>query len=182
MKILIVEDDELNVRAAAEQLKDHELTFVKNFVDFYNDFYKKIVRDQNLNRDSRDKQITLSLSEYDMVLTDVNLPSPIDMEPQIINGSTGLLVVLKALESGVRYIGVITDANHHSADPIAKGFDMFMRAPDYNGRPIKTMRFGESRLFLECYNACKDMPYLGERRAKNWRRLFEILLTSIPES
>jgi hypothetical protein len=143
-------------------LKDHDLTIVKSFKELYpwhvSPYYAPERKD-------------FSLAQYDVVLTDVNLPSPVDgLRPNTVDGPTGLLVVFKALESGVKYIGAITDASHHSADPIAKGFDMWMHAE----KPIQA---GSSRIFLECYNACRGTKPVGDKYKypKNWKRVLDIL-------
>ncbi|MFH1162057.1 MAG: response regulator [Candidatus Jorgensenbacteria bacterium] len=167
MKILLVEDNEFHIEAAQDQLREHELTIIRSFNELY---------PWRRGWDGPERQ-GFTLSQYDAVLTDINLPSPVDTSSGLGNmeGPTGLLVMLKALESGVKYIGAITDVSHHSKDPIAKGLDMWIHA----GKPIEA---GNSRIFLECYNACcydsGDPNYEkwgGGKSRKNWGRLLRLL-------
>lgn len=131
MKVLVIEDNQKHIDAAKEQLAGHDLMVMTSFRDFFNCI----------------KNGSLLLTEYDAVLTDANLPSIIDNSPaDPADAPTGLIIALKALSDGVKYVGVITDANHHM-DPVSKGFDFWLHK-------TKPSVIGQSRLFLLGYDAC----------------------------
>lgn len=155
MKILVVEDRQDQREAAEQQLAGHEITFKNNLMDF---FPFKLFWSDSERKD-------FSLAEYDMVLTDVNIPSPVDQGPMVIEGPTGLLVALKAIQSGVKYLGVISEISHHAIDPVAKGLDMWIFSE-------KAFETGKTKVFIEGYNACEDTYPV-----KNWKRVYDILTT-----
>ncbi|HBO16577.1 MAG: hypothetical protein UR69_C0002G0060 [Candidatus Moranbacteria bacterium GW2011_GWE2_35_2-] len=156
MKILIIEDNPIHQEAARKQLSDHDLTIMESFIDFFETF-----------RDCWHDKPSMNLAEFDIVLTDINLPSPHD-EEVCVEAATGLVIVLKALQYGVKKIGIITDANHHQ-DAIGKAFDLWMGSS--NGAPFTV---GDVMIYPECYNA---LIVEDEKLIKNWKGLMEGLLS-----
>ena len=129
--------------AAAKEffaITDHEVVFLEEVTDFF--FTKSESGKSWYGNDN------LNLAEFDVVLTDVNLPGAIDKgrgESLTAVGPIGLLVAMKAIQQGVKYIGVITDANHHEPNPISKGFDMFVGKRGFfvTGKSTILMQNGE---------------------------------------
>lgn len=155
MKILIVEDKVLHIESAKKLLVNHNLTIVTEFKDFF-------LQKRSTHFISWSRKEDLDLSCYDAVLTDVFLPSATNKGDR--DGPTGLVIALKALEHGVKYVGIISDQNHHSESPIAKAFDMFC---DYDEKPIQ---LGKSRMYI--------WGNLSSVDGKRWDQLLEILVNN----
>lgn len=98
-KILIIEDSPLHQNAAKKQLGEYDLTILKSFSVFY----------------LLMKRMELNLDSFDVVLTDVNLPSPRTMENNV-EAATGPFVAFAALAAGVKSIGIISDLDSHSGE------------------------------------------------------------------
>lgn len=164
MKILIVEDTKKNIEAAKKQLAGHQLTILSSFKQFIN-----LTGNNTVGAPASAPWKYESLSEYDMVLTDVELPSFTDNSPNDeALAPTGLMIMTKALSDGVKYIGVITDANHHM-DPVSRGFDFYLHS-------IVPISLGQSKLFLMGCDACKypsDRLYPSEYRNYNREKMIE---------
>jgi len=155
MKVLIVEDDPIHQEAAKEQLVDHDLIIMESFVEFFKTF-----------NDCLGSKPKLDLSSFDAVLTDINLPSPHDRKG-VEQAATGFVVALKAMQAGVKYIGIITDASHHD-DAYGKALDLWIHKP-----PFKA---GGIAIWLECYNAGEYNE--DNRLVKNWARLLNGLISA----
>ena len=155
MKVLIVEDDPIQQEAAKEQLVDHDLIIMESFVEFFKTF-----------NDCLGSKSKLDLSSFDAVLTDINLPSPHDRKG-VEQAATGFVVALKAMQAGVKYIGIITDASHHD-DAYGKALDLWIHKP-----PFKA---GGIAIWLECYNAGEYNE--DNRLVKNWARLLNGLVSA----
>ena len=115
MNVLLLEDDPQNTKAlkqviltACPQANITALAAVGENFYYGNDMVK--------------------LSAFDAVITDVNMPGYTDNDGMTM-GSVGNLIALKAFQQGVKRIAVLTDANHHEANPVSKGADLFM---DFN--------------------------------------------------
>jgi len=102
-KILLVEDQQDNIRAAKEFLKEFDLTIVKN----YNDAIRVI-----------------SEKSFDVLMTDVNIPKGKDSV--CTNDSKtyplGLIIALRAMSHGIKKVGILTSGDHHT-DAITYAFD-----------------------------------------------------------
>jgi len=163
MKILIVEDSPLHQEAARLLLAEHDVTIVESFTDFF----KKVTPIRS--SDPRGNvPAELDLASFDAVLTDVNLPSHHG------EAATGFVVALQALASGVKRVGIITDANHHR-DSYGRAFDLDFSGCKVNDRIGwgKRIVIGDTRIAVECYHATID---IGDKRyGKNWKRLLDIL-------
>ncbi len=114
MKVLLIEDNSENIQGLTKALDGHEVILVTEVTDFLYD------HDPGTNTWSN-KCVDLSI--YDAVITDVNLPAATDKG--VMEGPIGILIAFKALQCGVKKIAVITDANHHEANPISKGLDLW---------------------------------------------------------
>ena len=143
MKILLIEDNEQNIAGLTGALKGHDLTIVTSATDF---FYNSVPNTTAWSNKCTD------LSIYDAVITDVNLPAATDKG--VMEGPIGLLVAMKALQCGVKKIAVITDANHHEANAISKGFDLW---DGRGGAHTKSaFRIGDAKVLM--LNAPKTDP------------------------
>lgn len=122
LRILVVDDSSIHRAAAEAQLAGHDLAVAKDFAEG---------QEKILN------------GEYDAVMVDLHLPSG---ELRGLNGQhnpapVGTALALLAVQKGVRYVGVLTDANHHA--------DFASASLDEHREPI---RCGSSVLLLENYH------------------------------
>jgi len=124
MKILVMDDSEVNRKAATILLAGHEVTTVENF-------------DQAID--------VLRQEKFDAVLTDL-------LTPPFVHGFAwskfsgqeipfGAFLALKALQLGVKFVAIVTSTNHHD-NPAAAAIDYLM---------TQDMRIGNSR--FECWNS-----------------------------
>lgn len=152
LKILVVEDNPIHQEAAKKQLNNYDVTIMKSFTEFFNAVRQGV-----------------ELSDYDVVLTDVKLPSPQDGGRGEVEAATGFVVALKALQEGVKMVGIITDVNHHE-DVYGKAMDLWMG-------PATTpfVMAGGVTVYPECGSACtRDQS--SDNRVKNWIGLLNGLL------
>lgn len=141
----------MHQKAAHEQLAEHDLTIMKSFTRFFN-----VSKRRNLNK---------YLSNFDMLLTDVNLPSPNDKQKKE-NGATGFVIAFKALEAGIKFIGIITDSDHHQ-DTYSKALDLWL-----NQGPFSV---GDVRIYLE--NDYDAVTKWGG--PKDWKNMVTRLIESV---
>jgi len=107
MKILVIDDSVKNQEAAKRQLADHELTVVGSY-------------------DEGAQEVGFrSRNQYDAVLVDLLMP-PSKFWMECLGGGNArafdgkndmpigiFLALLAALNGGVKYVGMLTDMNHH---------------------------------------------------------------------
>lgn len=104
MRILVIEDSEKHVESAKMTLSSHELTIIGSFDEF-----RKAFGGENI----------IETPPFDVVLTDMNMPmgkrnpygSNYDREKA---ESYGLIIALKAAMAGIKFVALLTDANHHN--------------------------------------------------------------------
>ena len=127
MKILLIEDKQLHINAAKEQLKEHELTFCTSY-----DEAKEKLGSTNGNWYDSEKEFP-----FDVVLTDLFLPpSPIGVTNNK-NGAInmkqeafekfgeipyGIIFALLSIRRNTPVV-IVTDSTHHS-HPIIWALDM----------------------------------------------------------
>lgn len=119
LNILIVEDSLANIRAAKQMLAEHNLTIVSGFDDALT----------ALKRNRYSRQEVEAPEKFDAVLTDCMYPkggtacmgpdARVDCKAE---APYGPMIVLHAIEAGVRHIGLITQGNHHK-DPFVFALD-----------------------------------------------------------
>jgi len=103
MKILVVEDDLKNIESAMIQLKDHQVTYIRSWIQLMdlrtNDFqdYDLILTDLNVKFGKRDEVCFSVEKKY----------AETDLVP------LGLLVIIKAANFGIPCI-LVTDSNGHN--------------------------------------------------------------------
>lgn len=110
MRILILDDTQANLDAAAEQLKGHELVLVSSF--------SRARKRLSPSWDNEKKKMVPG-ERFDIVLTDLFLPG--EKEGQGDKGyafigepvPTGLALALLALKVGVGKVAVVSNGNHH---------------------------------------------------------------------
>lgn len=106
MKILVIEDKQMHQDSARETLKGHDVTIVGS--------YDQAIK--ALNR--RDAKYNLLPLEYEVVLTDMNMPmckqaltndvfNPVEQVPY------GFVLALMSAHRGAKYVAMVTDTNHH---------------------------------------------------------------------
>lgn len=124
MKILVFDDNQLNLQSAEEQLaQDHELTLVDDYGEA-----EKILGGvkQLLLGPNPVKEVK---PDFDIVLTDLLVPAPSRGVSQG-NGFIGTLmpmgmfIALLCLKQGIRKVGILTLTNHHD-HPASSALDAF---------------------------------------------------------
>ena len=128
MKILIIEGNPIHRQAAMQQLADHELIIMSTFTEFF----KKIARDHK----------NAFLPQFDMLLTDVNLPSFLGRKNMGEN-ATGFVIVIKGLEAGIKKIGILTEIEHH--DVCKKALELW--------QDTELFAVGEIKICIECFHS-----------------------------
>lgn len=112
MNILVFDDNATHRAAAEAQFKDHDLTVVETY-----DQAQKLLLDPN--------------SKFDVVFSDLLVPASFQAQTEQLRGLGGtempvgiFIGLLAAVKGGAKYVGVLTDANHHS-HPASACFDAF---------------------------------------------------------
>ncbi len=159
MKILVIDDKAIHRHAAHAQLADHELTIVGTY-------------DDAVYALSHWKAGEIVVGGFDVVLVDLMLPAsrrtmgPEGMKFVGQEMPVGTFLVLLAMKLGIKYVGLLTDTNHHNHPASACIDDLF----DI-GRGIKPHDFGGSTVL------CTSYPGLiKEDGSKDWHKLLEYLL------
>ena len=113
MKILVIEDNPIHQEAARTQLVAHEVTIIKSYIEYSSKFHGWVPGYGYGNA-------SLSLSSFDVVLTDMKLLSYDDRKES--EADTGFIIAMDALSKKVKLVAILTDANHHQ-DPMSKAID-----------------------------------------------------------
>lgn len=151
MRILVIDDKDVNLSAAKAQLKDHNLTVVDSYeagekmfrVEYDQTKVTKILSQSGIiNRyphgsdpeywraEQEAKQQSIIPFGFDVVLIDLLMPA--SGENQNEEGlrfvgqemPIGIFLALLAAKRGAKYIAVFTDSDHHS-HPASACFDAF---------------------------------------------------------
>lgn len=174
MKILII-DDNSNHRAAAEaQLKDHDVTVVGTYDD-----------GQELLKKEHD---------FEVVLVDLLMPASKQSLGRNLHLAgeempVGIFLAILAAKNGAKYVGVLTDMDHHS-HPASACFDAFSKMESYpQSFKIEdaTVVLSNNRNWVKHFykdDLSKEMPFkewydkedAGDVEAKDWRSFFDYLL------
>jgi CheY-like chemotaxis protein len=165
LKILVVEDSPLNIEAAKKQLAGYDLTVVASYDEareyFAIDMFGRKYREET----------------FDVVLTDVMLPfSSIKGERKVLRKEVfekiaeqlapyGPIIVLHALQCGVKRVGVLTAGNHHD--------DQFVYAFD----GLSGLSAGDVRVKCSQGYDLWDAEDDAGNSVKNWKDLLDKLLT-----
>ena len=181
MRILLIEDTELNVKAAQKQLVDHELTICRSF----REAEQILAGDKNGCWYKEDAEFP-----FDVVLTDLFLPpSPIgtfslvqhnENEEDVIVRDLpetiekfgeeipyGVVIALAAMRRGVP-VAIATDGSHHS-HPMGWALDLV------NGSHPKRLLLGTNPFLAMERGYCMDTDdELG--RVKQWHIVLDMLM------
>ncbi len=111
-RILVIDDTPQHIASAKKCLAGHRLTTATG--------YEEAMK-------------TLASEQFDIVLTDLNLPmsSKTLGEHAFKLGELvpyGLLLMIEAARQGARHVAVVTDLGHHN-DPFSAAFDHYSRFP-----------------------------------------------------
>lgn len=127
MKILVIDDNADNLRAATRMLKDHEVRLASSYEE---------VEPLLTRGDWNDGDMEIDEFYPDVILTDLFMPAPkvrqnmhLFVEQEMPVGS---FIILLALKQGIKKIGLITDTNHH-AHPASAMLDPI---GGYSGQPF----------------------------------------------
>ncbi len=112
---------------------------------------------------------------FDAVLLDLNMPA--EKTASCMAGGEGevpygFILALRAVQCGVKYVGIITDANHHSG-PLTAALDLICPAYWHTDEDQPIFRIGETRLVIA------HAPFEeGDGVVKDWGRLLSRLAAS----
>lgn len=99
MKVLVIDDNGVNLKAAQAQLKDHEVVVASTY-----DEGEKLVRQKGHG--------------FDAVLVDLLMPPSTQQLRREAYSSeempVGIFLALLAAKNGAKYVAVLTDSDHHS--------------------------------------------------------------------
>jgi len=169
MNILIVDDNPTHRESASEQFvgSGHDITVAATYEEA-----------EALFRPVAGKFRTA----FDAVLVDLMLPGPkgaarretgVGVEMPI-----GVILALIALQQEVKYIGVLTDTNHHD-HPASSCLDFFGRSPFYHEEKVAPCLIdaGQSRICLDNHTFMKQRE-IGDRwvRYKDWKSFFDFIV------
>jgi CheY-like chemotaxis protein len=110
MKILVIDDGAVNLRAATAQLKGHELTLAGS----YDEGLALIQGEKNKETHEYDQP-----GQYDVVLTDLMMPAsdymlgPKGWDFAGQEMPVGIFLALLAAQKGAKYVAIFTDGGHH---------------------------------------------------------------------
>jgi len=155
VNILVIEDTEKHLQSAKEQFIDYTVTLSENYEDG-----KKF----------------LETDSYDVLLTDLLMPKG-NMETMGQEGMKyifdllpfGFPLALLAAKKGIKYIGIVTDVNHHdhpmsaAIDPISGAY--WSRSDNANLYKLNDSIFG-------VFHA----PFTADNK-KDWNKVLEVLQT-----
>lgn len=172
MKILIGENNPHHLQAALEQLQGHELITATSFVETAD--HLKGMKDSGVKNFTYTDLGVLKV-DFDAALLDLMMPEEETKAYQqsrvnpLKEWPYGLVLALRAIQCGVKYVGVITDTNHH-VDAYSAALDLICPA-DWDRRKESddyqpTFTLGESRLIIA------HAPMVqGNPPVKEWSRL-----------
>lgn len=173
MKILVLDDSELNCQSAMEQFRGHDLIIAKTYEDAQNHLSPTIdeVGARNIYRDISGKDYgeyepnnlkektkmydtyaearrkSTRYPHFDVILLDLMIPAPrLTHGHENLVGQEmplGIFIAFHALMCGAGVIGIITDLNHHK-HPASACFDAFN---ELYGYPI-IIEIGDSKICL----------------------------------
>ncbi len=191
MRILVIDDNEINLKAAAAQLADHELTLVNN--------YQKAQDLINGDRWGGTKK-----ESFDAVLVDLLMPASglgsVSYDNPLVGQEmpVGIFLALLAAKNNAKYVAVFTDSCHHS-HPASACFDAF-NGDEYNPKLMKVenayLMMSNTRNWICNFLAedlTKEATYKMQTemttieraeklvRAKNWFKLLDHLMYSIEQ-
>lgn len=158
MKILVVDDNLRHLEAAREQLgSQHDLVTLES----YEDAIKLLKPD----------------TDVEVLLSDLLMPAePHALGPEGLKFlgheiPIGLVLILRAAQAGVKWLAVITDANHHD-HPMSAALDWIGPA-SWGTYGAKLFRVNESVALIA------HAPF-GPDGRKDWAQTLQILLEGLP--
>lgn len=114
LNILVIEDKAAHRQAAIDQLADHNVKVVSSFF-----LGMQLLGGTALDRSNNESGRGNYQKDFHVVLTDMNLPvsdmkglSPECYKPGE-EAPYGFVLALRAAQAGARYVGMLTDTNHH---------------------------------------------------------------------
>jgi len=191
MKILVIDDDQVNCDAARAQFADHDVTVVSTY-----DKGQLLIAG---GEDASNGWARVDPVAFDVVLVDLLMPA--SRQQQGNRGScfvgkempVGIFLgLLAAVKNGAKYVAVFTDSSHHD-HPASACFDVFNCGETY---PTPFAVEGAQMLLSNTRNwvrefrpddlatplAYEDYDKVPDKvRAKNWRRLLDYLLDNSEE-
>lgn len=191
MKILVVDDNQINLNAAAAQLAGHDLILV--------DDYEKAQYLINGSPWSKTEKESFDAVLVDLLMPATGLGSVSDDNPLVGREMpVGVFLALLAIKNNVKYVAVFTDSNHHD-HPASTCFDAIN---NYSSSP-RPITIGKSYLAMCNYtnwiglfskeNLKIGISYEEQNRmtveekqeklvsAKNWFKLLDHLIWSVEQ-
>ncbi|MBI2625543.1 hypothetical protein HYW68_00635 [Candidatus Parcubacteria bacterium] len=156
MKILVVEDNEQYAKAAAEELTaaGHEVKVMTIGTYYKEGPVEAATTSDGLmgkyvsKKDSETYYLDPPRSEFDAALFDLFLPEEniyqtFDQADPARQQPYGLILALRAAQCGVKYVGIISDANHHT-DAFSAALDFICPPYWWSGKDQPVFRINES--------------------------------------
>lgn len=149
LRILVVEDNALNIEAAKEQLVNYDLTVISSY----------------------DEAHCIFKTPFDVVMTDVMIPKGgyecMSPEGRVLVDRQGVMpygpiIALRAIQSGVKLVGILTSGNHHD-DPFIFAFD-------------ELYGFSAGDVKIICSNFADTVNKNGAS-VKDWKLMLDTLLS-----
>lgn len=165
LEVLVVEDNPIHQESAREQLgTEHNLTVVGSFDD---------AKDLLVGEYVGSRQGWARKNTYDVVLTDLMLPQgrgecQRDRSRANEIQPFGYAIALIASKLGTKYVGVITDTNHHD--------DAMAYTIDFLGGVYSPMQMGDRKaIFANQSVDISNDKYKGGKGGKNWKQVLNAL-------
>ncbi len=157
-RILVIEDSELHQISAREQFKEYIL---------------EIAVDYESGVKAIEKVPDVMLTDLMMPKGNANTLSPEGMQYLFDEFPYGFPLALLAAKQGVKYIGVVTDINHHN-HPMSACLDVISGAY-WRKEEAKNSIYRINNSLLGIFHA----PFIEENeRKKDWKSVLEILIES----
>jgi len=208
LKILVIDDTEIQREAAKVQLKDHDLTIVGDYdaaADLlhpkWDDWSCRYRHEDNIPYEQKKTEWEAHNPGFDVVLTDLmmppghdNLGSDTHAKFAVDQMPVGMFLAMMAACKGVKFVGIVSDTNHH----VHPAGAALARLPASDG-----IQVGDARMyFAHCYteqvlkedlspfkSRCEGVVndewqrnYQWEKEnaiyVKSWKKVLDLLLAS----
>jgi CheY-like chemotaxis protein len=174
MKILVIDDSEVNLKAAVAQLgSEHEVVTERS---------AKEAR-YLLGWEGFGGGETANKHEFEVVLCDLLMPSPGSACRQVVEMDTGIYLAITAARNGAKYVGLLTDKGHHD-HPASDCLDTIARqitSPSVFRIDNAFVCMTHNPFLIKSFNS-NDLSTPvkedsdGSVRAKNWKGLLAWIL------
>lgn len=175
LNILVCEDTPKHLQAAREQLAEHNVLTASSLIEAMQYLGNKTMEDIPGYADTiMDEGLPVPkyVGNIDVVLTDMYMPGgnmPVySLGDQL--APVGIMIALRAASLGVKWVGLMSDSNHH-CDAMTCGIDMLSGTWPTTKRPIS---INGSKVVIS--TAKTDWIPEKKESVKSWKWLLDGLL------